>query len=126
MGFEWHNKKCLVTGGAGFGGSHLCEQLTQLGATVVMVDLQLSDLSYFSLAGLQHKIEYVQGEVRDLELMQSVIQKNQVDTLFHLAAQPIVPLSNQEPLETMDINVRGTYTLLDSARLSSTVATRSS
>jgi nucleoside-diphosphate-sugar epimerase len=114
----WSNRKCLVTGGMGFGGSHLCEQLLLLGATVYVLDMVKPANSYLALSGLADRVEFVQGDVRDLGLLKFVLHRFEIETVFHLAAQPILPMSNALPLETLSINALGTFTVLESVRTS--------
>jgi CDP-glucose 4,6-dehydratase len=116
MSADWNGRPCLVTGGAGFGGSHLCEQLLGLGAKVYVLDRWLPASSYLTLTGLARRVEYIQGDIRDLGLMQLTLERFQIDTVFHLAAQPIVPASNVLPLETLSINVMGAASVLEAVR----------
>ncbi len=112
----WNKRCCLVTGGAGFGGSHLCEQLLTRGAKVYVLDRWLARNSYLAINGLFDKMEFIQGDIRDYELLKHVLERFQIDTVFHIAAQPIVPMSNIIPLETLSINAMGTYTILEAIR----------
>lgn len=116
MASFWSGRSCLVTGGAGFGGSHLCAHLLSLGATVFVLDRWLPNNAYLVLSGITSKINYIQGDVRDMDLVRLTLQRFEVDTVFHLAAQPIVPISNVLPLETLSINALGTYTILEAVR----------
>ncbi|MBE0480027.1 MAG: NAD(P)-dependent oxidoreductase [Dehalococcoidia bacterium] len=114
----WRDRVCLVTGGLGCGGSHLSEQLLNRGATVYVLDRVYPRNSYLVLTGLIQKVGYIQGDVRDLELVKFLLERYQIDTVFHLAAQPIVPVSNSMPYETLSINVMGTYAVLEAVRTS--------
>ncbi len=112
----WHNRSCLVTGGAGFGGSHLCERLLQKGARVHVLDRLLPDTSYLRLQQLDTEVNFLFGDIRDTEFVRLILSRFQIDTVFHLAAQPIVPMSNVLPMETLAINAMGTYSVLDAIR----------
>jgi CDP-glucose 4,6-dehydratase len=114
----WDGKRCLVTGGYGFGGSHLCEQLLQKGAQVYVLDREAPANSYLTLTGLASSVHYVCGDVRDVELLKISLERFEIETVFHLAAQPIVPLSNVHPYETLSVNVLGTYAVLEAIRSS--------
>ncbi len=116
MSTDWKGRPCLVTGGAGFGGSHLCEHLLGLGARVHVLDRLLPASSYLALTGLVRRVEFIQGDIRDLDLMRLTLERFEIDTVFHLAAQPIVPISNVLPLETLSINAMGTYVVLEAVR----------
>lgn len=115
----WNRRPCLVTGGAGFGGSHLCEQLVVRKARVYVLDHWLSIKSYLALQGLVNNIEFIQGDIRDLEFVKHVLERFEIETVFHLAAQPIVPMSNIVPYETLSINAMGTYSILEAVRTTS-------
>src|SRR4051794_15776032 len=106
----------LVTGGAGFGGAHLCEALLARGARVYVLDRDLPRCSYLRLSGCLSRVRFVRGDVRDAEAVRLALARGEIDTLFHLAAQPLVPLSNVLPLETLSSNVLGTYVLLEAVR----------
>ena len=116
MKSDWREHVCLVTGGAGFIGAHLCEQLLELGTRVVVLDRHRPRRSYFILQGLNDRVEFCFGDVRELQAMRWVLEQYEVDTIFHLAAQPLVPLSNVVPLDTLSVNALGTYTVLEAAR----------
>src|SRR5210317_1603638 len=115
---QWRSCPCLVTGGGGFGGAHLCEQLAKAGARVFILDHQIPINSYLHLSDLFSKLSVITGDIRDRDLLKLLMERYQISIVFHLAAQPIVPISNDLPFETLDINIRGTYTLLDAIRTS--------
>ena len=115
----WGGKRCLVTGGYGFGGSHLCEQLLKRGARVYVMDRETPSNSYLVLAGLADSVHYFYGDVRDMELIKLSLERFQIDTIFHLAAQPVVPIFMTRPYESLSINVMGTYAVLEGMRNSS-------
>jgi len=115
----WESRACLVTGGAGFGGSHLVEQLVRRGAKVFVLDRFLPRNSYLRLSGLAEMVDFVTGDIRDQELVKSLLERCEIDTVFHLAAQPIVPMSNSLPFETLSVNALGTYAMLEAVRVAS-------
>ena len=105
--------RCLITGMAGFIGSSLAETLSRAGYQVRGVD----DLSTGSLANLERcrsRVDFYQGDVRDGRLMTQLCQG--VDTVFHQAAVASVQRSVEDPIDTFDINVNGTRSVLDAAR----------
>ena len=116
----WQGKKCLVTGGMGFGGSHLTEQLLQRDAEVYVLDWQYRHNSYLVLSGLIDEVRFIRADIRDMDLMKRLMENGRIDYVFHLAAQPVVPLSNTMPYETLSVNVMGTYTVLEAVRQCST------
>ncbi|MBU2755317.1 NAD-dependent epimerase/dehydratase family protein [Acidithiobacillus sp. CV18-2] len=121
MASFWQGKNCLVTGGAGFGGGHLCERLLALGARVFVLDRLVSPWSYFQIQGLDRHAQVWLGDIRDGDFVRLNLSRFAIDTIFHLAAQPIVPTSNVLPWETLSVNAMGTYTLLEAMRNVDTV-----
>ncbi|SCL18026.1 NAD-dependent epimerase/dehydratase family protein [Micromonospora inyonensis] len=118
----WADRRCLVTGGYGFGGSHLVARLLELGASVVVLDRVRRPESYLSRAGLEPHVTIVQADIRDAATVEQVIATHRVQDVFHLAAQPLVPLSVAEPAETLDVNANGTFILLEAVRRAGTIA----
>lgn len=107
----WLNRNVLVTGGAGFLGNHLVGELVKLGAVVTVIardDVRL---------GLGWAINRVaHGDVTDRIFVERVLEENEIDTVFHLAAQVIVPIANYYPYSTFESNVHGTYSVLEACR----------
>jgi UDP-glucose 4-epimerase len=102
--------RILVTGGAGFIGSHLANRLLQLGHFVRVLD----DLSSGDPAALNPGIHVTRGDVRDIPKLWSLLQG--VDVVYHLAARASVPASVLYPREYNDVNVGGTVALLEACR----------
>jgi CDP-glucose 4,6-dehydratase len=94
----------------------LCEQLLKQGAEVYVYDRESPSRSYLALMGLADRIDYIPGDIRDLDLLKSTLGRFEIGTVFHLAAQPIVPLCNACPYESLSVNVLGTYTVLEAVR----------
>lgn len=107
---------CLVTGGWGFAGSHLSERLLARGAKVTILDRVRPRNSYLAMSGLADRVDWVQGDIRDLDLLRLTLQRLEVDVVFHLAAQPLVGPGNVLPAETLSINSMGTYSVLEAVR----------
>ena len=105
--------RCLVTGGAGFIGSHLVEGLLERGHSVRVVDNFLTGKRE-NLARVVSKIELVEGDIRDFSLCQKITRE--IDWIFHQAALPSVPRSVEDPGLSNEINVTGTLNLLIAAR----------
>src|SRR5438128_6633859 len=99
----------LVTGGAGFIGSHLVERLLALGHRVRVVD-NLSTGSTAHLASVLSQIEFLRGDLRDEDVCRRAVQG--VELVFHLAALPSVPRSLEDPWTSHDCNVNATLRLL--------------
>lgn len=106
--FDWINKTCLVTGAFGFVGTHLCDKLLSKGAQVVALDyLDDAKGTYFGLRGLERPSIVLKADVRRVNQL-SILADYHFDLVFHLAAQPISPLSNILPEDTIETNAEGT------------------
>lgn len=111
------NKKILITGHTGFKGSWMCQLLHMAGADVTGYALQApTDPSLFALCGMADKIHSVTGDVRDLAHMQEVFASCQPEIVIHMAAQPLVRESYQNPVYTYETNVMGTVNVLECVR----------
>lgn len=110
-------KKCLVTGGAGFIGSHLCEQLVKKGYRVFCLD-NLATGSKTNIQGLtaQPNFKFIKGDICNSRFLVSVFQDVKPDYVFHLAALPTVQRSVDLPQTTHRVNVTGTLNLLLAAK----------
>lgn len=117
--FSWQGRPCLVTGGFGFGGSHLCLELLARGASVLVFDRWRPLDSHLDRSGAGHRAHWVQGDIRDTDLLKLTLERFEIDTVFHIAAQPIVPIANIHPAETLSVNVQGTYSVLEAIRTGS-------
>ncbi len=107
--------KALVTGGAGFIGSHLTEALCRRGiATVVLDDLSAGSLRHLAWKQPEHALTFLQGSVTDAVTVRRAAQG--CAWVFHLAAQVSVVRSAADPLESHQRNVLGTLVLLEAAR----------
>lgn len=106
-------KKYLVTGGAGFIGSHIAEELVKRGHKVRIVDNFLTGKRE-NIASFLDKIELIEGDIRDFSLCKRA--SDGVDFVLHQAALPSVPRSIEDPLMTNEINVKGTLNLLLASR----------
>jgi CDP-glucose 4,6-dehydratase len=116
-------KTVLVTGHTGFKGSWLSEWLCLLGAKVVgyslapAQDLCFTSPSHFAQLGLRDRIAaHIEDDVTDWEAVHAAFIEHRPDFVFHLAAQPLVRRAYDEPLLTVETNVRGTLNLLEAAR----------
>jgi nucleoside-diphosphate-sugar epimerase len=107
--------KALVTGGAGFIGSHLAEALCRRGARVVVLDnLSLGKASNLDWRRNGDAVEFIEGDAGDEQLVQKIIAG--CDWVFHEAAMPSVPRSVAEPVKTNTQNLDATLRLLVLAR----------
>ncbi|MBU0535796.1 MAG: SDR family oxidoreductase [Nanoarchaeota archaeon] len=105
--------RCLVTGGAGFIGSHIAEELVSRGDEVIIID-NFFDSKPETLDHLKGKIELAKGDIRDKELINKLCKGT--DIIFHQAARRSVPASLKDPFEYNDVNINGTLNILEAAR----------
>jgi UDP-glucose 4-epimerase len=104
--------RVLVTGGAGFIGSHLVEALVARGDTVTVID-NVSTGNLENLASLNEKIQFVSGDIRDNVLIESLTEKT--DLIFHMAAALGVNTILESTLESISTNIVGSEVILTSA-----------
>src|SRR5260221_12878507 len=113
----YRNTRVLVTGHTGFKGAWLSQWLRLLGAEVSGVSLNVPySPSIFEALGLRNQLRHVDGDVRHFETLSSVLRDAQPAIVFHLAAQPLVRRSYDEPRETFETNVTGTVNVLEAVR----------
>ena len=113
----YRSKKVFITGHTGFKGSWLSHWLLNLGAEVYGYALEPNtDPSLFMQLRLDGQVRHKVADIRDYEKLLSSIKKIQPDIIFHLAAQPLVRLSYQLPLDTLNTNIMGTANLLEGVR----------
>ena len=106
-------KKFLITGGAGFVGSHLAEELIKRGDSVTIVD-DLNTGKMTNLEKIKEKINFIKGDIRDHILLKDICKEK--DGIFHLAARASVQESFIKPEEYQDINVKGTENVFTQAK----------
>lgn len=102
----------LVTGGAGFIGSHLVDKLIKEGRKVIVVD----NLSSGKKENLNKQAKFYKIDILSPKIIQ-ILKKEKIDAIFHLAAKPIVENVYENPKEALEINIMGTVNILESCRL---------
>jgi len=113
----WQGKRVLVTGHTGFKGGWLSLWLQSLSAQVVGYALAPpTNPSLFDIAEVAQGMTSVIGDIRDLAELQAVFNKHQPEIVIHMAAQPLVRYSYQNPVETYSTNVMGTVHLFEAVR----------
>ena len=117
FGNIYKDKKVLVTGDTGFKGSWLCIWLKELGAHVYGYALPpLTSDDNFVTAGLKNQIHHTDGDIRNKEVLQKYFNEVQPDITFHLAAQPLVIESYQNPHYNFETNIMGTVNFFEAVR----------
>lgn len=118
----YKGKKVLITGHTGFKGTWLCKVLLEAGANVVGYSAKLSTKpSLYKMLSIGNEIHSIEGDIRDYSSIKKTIDDTKPEIVFHLAAQPIVRKSYEDPAFTYETNVMGTVNLLDCIRRSDTV-----
>ena len=119
----YQGKRVLVTGHTGFKGSWLCIWLNGLGAEVTGVSLDpATEKDNYVLSGIGKKLHAdLRADIRDLERLKEILRKYQQEIVFHLAAQPLVRLSYDIPVETYRTNLMGTIHVLEAIRTTDSV-----
>ena len=114
----YRGKRVLLTGHTGFKGAWMSRLLSMAGADLVGYSrCTKKENSLYDMAGLTGKMISIAGDVRDLEHMKQVFSQYQPEIVIHMAAQPIVRTSYQEPVHTYETNVMGTVNLMECVRL---------
>lgn len=121
MSMRWlefyKGKTVMVTGHTGFKGSWMSVMLVNAGAEVVgYSSCSKTETRLFDLCGVKDQMTHIKGDVRDLKHLLSVFKKYQPEIVIHMAAQPLVRLSYEEPVDTYSTNVMGTVNVLEAIR----------
>ena len=114
----WRDRPVLVTGASGFLGGWLVRRLLEAGAEVVCPVRDWVPGSQLIGEGLISRVNTVRGDITDAGLLERALGEYEVRTVFHLAAQTIVPIANRNPLSTFESNIKGTWLLLEACRRS--------
>lgn len=117
-GFEYYQgKTVLITGHTGFKGSWLSVMLQMAGANVIGYALRpTQSQSLFRMSGIENQMCSIEGDIRELQHLKEVFDKFHPEIVFHLAAQPIVRESYENPVYTYETNIMGTVNLLECVR----------
>lgn len=113
---SWLNKNVFVTGCTGLLGSWLAEELISLGVNVIGLERDHVPQSRFYREALIDKITVVYGNLEDYHIVERTLNEYEVEIVFHIAAQTIVPIANKNPLSTFESNIKGTWILLEACR----------
>lgn len=111
----WQGRRVLVTGHMGFKGTWLCALLSSLGAVTIGYGLDPRvQLLYRELAIANH--EHNEADINDLGALSKTLAESNAEIIFHLAAQPIVIMSYEDPIQTFESNIMGTARVMEAAR----------
>lgn len=115
--YNLKNKNILVTGGAGFVGAHLVEELIKQKANVIVVDINLGKHSYLFTKGLHKKVNVIKLNICDNNKLLTLIKNHKIEFIFHLAAQALVEEGYRNPKQTLENNIISTINVLEITRL---------
>ncbi|MFZ1752150.1 MAG: NAD-dependent epimerase/dehydratase family protein [Caldilineaceae bacterium] len=117
----WRDRPTFVTGATGLVGGWLVRRLLTAGAQVICLVRDWVPHSELVRSGLLKNVVSVHGDVRDQQLLERTLGEYEINTVFHLAAQTIVPIANRNPISTFETNIQGTWAILEACRRSPTV-----
>lgn len=120
----WYSRRVFVTGATGIVGSWLVKELLEKGANVVALIRDADPQSELYRSGDINKISVVNGSLEDFYALKRVLNELEIETVFHLGAQTIVGAAYRDPFHTFEVNIRGTYNLLEACRLQSDLVKR--
>ncbi len=113
---NWLNKNVLITGCTGLLGAWLAEELLYFKANVVGLVRDHVPHSRMNRDCFSDRISMVTGNLEDQAVVERVLNEYEIETVFHLGAQTIVPIANNNPLSTFESNIKGTWVLLEACR----------
>lgn len=114
---EYVGLNVLITGINGFIGGNIAKYFVDKGASVFGIIRNKQYNSFLYYEGLNEKVTLIEGDILDKELMSRIISEEQINYIYHLAAQVEVGVGAINPYLTFEANIKGTYTILESARL---------
>mgnify|MGYP001405032862 CR=1 FL=1 len=117
--YFWNNKNILITGINGFIGSNLAKYLLKNNANIFGLVRKIDKRTLLYHENLDKKINLIFGDITDLKLIKRIINEENINHIFHLAAQVEVGVAMKYPYSTFESNIKGTYTILEAARTSS-------
>lgn len=113
----WQDRRVFITGASGLVGSWLVEALIKVKAEIVVLVRDWVPHSRFLSNNLSNNTTVIRGDLSDTKFIERVLAEYEIQSVFHLAAQTIVPIANKNPLSTFESNIAGTWNLLEASRL---------
>jgi len=114
----WQDRPVLVTGATGLVGGWLTRRLVQAKADVVCLVRDWVPQCELVRSGVIGNVKVVRGDICDQTLLERMLGEYEIDTVIHLAAQTIVGIANRNPISTFEVNIKGTWSLLEACRRS--------
>lgn len=118
---DWTNKRVFITGADGFIAGWLAKTLVEKNANVIAVVRDMKRKDSLDIHNIRNKVTVVQGDISDFGLMHRIINEYEIEYIFHLAAQALVQIATNSPLSTFESNIKGTWCILEAARLSKSI-----
>lgn len=113
----WKGRPVLLTGATGLLGAHVAEAALDAGAEVIALVRDWVPRARFFDEGIARRCVLVRGAVEDFPLIERTLNEYGIEAILHLAAQTIVEKANRSPMGTFESNIKGTWTVLEAARL---------
>jgi len=117
----WKNKNVFITGATGFLGSWLTKYLLEKNSNITALVRDWVPKSKLLSDDSINKINIVRGNIEDYLLLERIINEYEIHTVFHIAAQTIVGIANNNPLSTFESNIKGTWNILEACRKATNV-----
>ncbi|MEK7208057.1 MAG: GDP-mannose 4,6-dehydratase [Patescibacteria group bacterium] len=113
----WKGRRVLVTGANGFLAGWVVKALLLRGAAVAALVYQKNPVSVFETEGLNRQTEVIYSDILDFPSMKRVLRNHAIQTVFHLGAQAICKVALEDPIATLDANIRGTANIMEAVRV---------
>lgn len=114
----WLDRPTFITGATGLVGGWLVKNLLARGAEVICLVRDWVPQSELVRSGIFGQVRAVRGDICDQALIERILGEYEINTVFHLAAQTIVPIANRNPVSTFESNIRGSWNILEACRRS--------
>lgn len=115
---RWRQRRVLITGCTGLLGAWLTDWLVRAQADVVGLVRDNVPKSNFYFMGLEQRVVGVRGAIEDYDLIERILNEYEIEVVFHLAAQTLVGIANENPRSTFSANIQGTWNVLEAVRRS--------
>lgn len=115
---NWNNLNVLITGADGFIGSWIAKEIIEREANVFTIVRDIKKLSNLDILKIKNKINIINGDLVNFDVCNRLMNEYEIEICFHIAAQAIVSTATVSPISTFESNIKGTWNILEAARLS--------